>query len=168
MQTSCDVPPPILLCGALTKQQESRWSLTNAPSPLREKPFASSTFKRSISNPLVRATIPPGPGQGAASSWVPAQSPLNALLPSAPPDPDSSSPWTGPPADRSSILQTRLGSTPCAWCYLSAGISMTLAVTLGTTLTGRQLKVHLAGDILGCSVYGATAYRYHLTKQRLE
>ncbi|GLI59163.1 hypothetical protein VaNZ11_000990 [Volvox africanus] len=39
-----------------------------------------------------------------------------------------------------SILQTRLGGTPCLWCYLSAGISTTLAVTLGTSLSGKQVK----------------------------
>ncbi|PNH08009.1 hypothetical protein TSOC_005456 [Tetrabaena socialis] len=43
-----------------------------------------------------------------------------------------------------SILQTRLGGTPCAWCYLSAALSTTLAVTLGSALTGRQVKVGTA------------------------
>lgn len=38
------------------------------------------------------------------------------------------------------ILQTRFGGTPCAWCYLSAALSTALAVTLGTTLSSRQLK----------------------------
>ncbi|KAG2492135.1 hypothetical protein HYH03_009626 [Edaphochlamys debaryana] len=38
------------------------------------------------------------------------------------------------------ILQTRLGGTPCAWCYLSATLSATLVVTLLSTFSGKQLK----------------------------
>jgi hypothetical protein len=42
---------------------------------------------------------------------------------------------------RRSILNTRLVGTPCAWCYLSAVLSATLVVTLGSSMGGRQLRV---------------------------
>ncbi|GLC37706.1 hypothetical protein PLESTB_000887200 [Pleodorina starrii] len=57
-----------------------------------------------------------------------------------------------------SILQTRLGGTPCAWCYLSAGISMTLAVTLGTTLTGKQIKDNALAGLGGALATAAVLY----------
>ncbi|GIL84640.1 hypothetical protein Vretimale_14537 [Volvox reticuliferus] len=57
-----------------------------------------------------------------------------------------------------SILQTRLGGTPCMWCYLSAGISTTLAVTLGTTLSGKQLKENALGGVGGALATAAVLY----------
>lgn len=39
-----------------------------------------------------------------------------------------------------SLLQTKFGGTPCAWCYMSAGLSFSMALTLVFGMPRRQLQ----------------------------
>lgn len=53
----------------------------------------------------------------------------------------------------SSLLQTQFAGTPCAWCYLSAGLSFSMALTLIFGMPARQLQ---AAAMPGAGVMLAT------------
>ncbi|PNW74514.1 hypothetical protein CHLRE_12g493150v5 [Chlamydomonas reinhardtii] len=56
------------------------------------------------------------------------------------------------------ILQTRLGGTPCLWCYVSAALSASMAVTLGTSLSGKQVKENAPAAVAAALATAAVLY----------